>query len=91
VIANKATWSALPDSQKAAIKDCAAKAEAAGIEKSKAANAAALEALAKNNMKVLPPSEALAADLRKVGATMTEEWVAKAGEAGKAIIEAYKK
>ncbi|MFN0193505.1 MAG: TRAP transporter substrate-binding protein [Aestuariivirga sp.] len=91
VIANKSTWSALPDSQKAALKDCAAKAETAGVEKSKAANKAALDALAKNNMKVLPPSDSLAAELRKAGATMTDEWVAKAGDAGKAVVDAYKK
>jgi TRAP-type C4-dicarboxylate transport system substrate-binding protein len=91
VIANKAAWDALPDAQKAAFKDCAAKAEAKGIEMSKAANTAALEALAKNNMKVLAPSAAMAAELRKIGETMTNEWVAKAGEAGKAVVDAYKK
>ena len=35
-------------------------------------------------------SDALAAGLREIGATMTEEWVAGAGERGQAIIEEYR-
>jgi TRAP-type C4-dicarboxylate transport system substrate-binding protein len=90
VIANKAAWNALPDKTKAAIKDCAAKAEAAGLEKSKAANEAALKALADNGMKVAPPSEKLAGELHKIGETITAEWTAKAGDAGKTIIDRFK-
>jgi hypothetical protein len=41
-------------------------------------------------MKVEPPSEQLRADLEQIGATMTEEWLQQTGEAGKAIVDAYK-
>jgi TRAP-type C4-dicarboxylate transport system substrate-binding protein len=91
VIVNKGTFDALPDKNKKALKDCAGKAETAGLEKSKAANDAALTTLAKNGMRVLKPSEAMASELRKIGETMTAEWMAAAGEAGKAVIDAYKK
>jgi TRAP-type C4-dicarboxylate transport system substrate-binding protein len=91
VIANKAAWDGLSDATKTAIKDCAAKAEEAGLQKSKDANAAALKALAEHGMKVLAPSEGLAKELRKIGETMTAEWMTKAGAAGEAIIAKYKK
>jgi TRAP-type C4-dicarboxylate transport system substrate-binding protein len=91
VIVNKGIFDALPDKSKAAVKDCAAKAQVAGLQKSKDANTGALETLKKNGMQVITPSATLAADMQKFGATMTDEWVAKAGDAGKAIISAFKK
>ena len=54
-------------------------------------NEKALETLAKNGMKVLDPSEKLAADLRAFGATMADDWKVKAGEAGKIVLDAYAK
>jgi TRAP-type C4-dicarboxylate transport system substrate-binding protein len=91
VIVNKAIWDKLSDKNKAVFTDCASKAEAAGLQKSKDANSAALEALAKNGMRVVQPSDQLASDMAKIGETMTNEWVAKAGDAGKAVIEEFKK
>ena len=91
VIVNKAAWAALPDMTKKVFKDCAAKAETAGLQKSKDANAQALIALAQNGMQVLEPSEKLAGELRKIGETMVAEWLAKAGDAGKAVLDKFKK
>ncbi len=91
VIVNKTIWDNLSDKLKSAIKDCASKAEVAGLEKSKEANRKALVALRQNGMKVLPPSEKLAGELQKIGDTMTSEWVAKAGAAGTNIVDAFKK
>jgi TRAP-type C4-dicarboxylate transport system substrate-binding protein len=91
VIVNKGVWDGLPDKSKKALKDCAAEAETAGLRKSKDANETALAALAQNGMKVLPPSEQLAGELRKIGATMTAEWIAKAGPAGETVIGKFKK
>lgn len=91
VIANKGTVDALPDKAKAALKDCSAKAEANGLELSKAANDEALANLAKNGMVVNKPSDELAKQLREIGETMTNEWIAKAGDMGKAVIGAYRK
>ena len=47
--------------------------------------------LKKNGMNVAAPSAQLKADFQKIGATMTEEWLQKAGADGKAIIDAFKK
>jgi TRAP-type C4-dicarboxylate transport system substrate-binding protein len=91
VIVNKGTFDALSDKNKAAMKDCAAKAETAGLQKSKDANDAAIATLAKNGMRVLKPSDALAGELRKIGETMTNDWMTSAGDNGKAVVDAYKK
>jgi hypothetical protein len=42
-------------------------------------------------MKVQPPSERLASDMRKVGEQLTADWIKKAGASGQAVIDAYKK
>lgn len=91
VIANKAAVEGLTDKAKAALKDCSGKAEANGLELSQAANDSALANLAKNGMIVSKPSEALAKQLREIGETMTNEWVDKAGDMGKAVIAAFRK
>ena len=49
-----------------------------------------LKTLEENGMKVSPPSEQLASELEAFGKTMTDEWLANAGEDGKAVIDAYR-
>ncbi|MBL8765657.1 MAG: C4-dicarboxylate ABC transporter substrate-binding protein, partial [Phycisphaerae bacterium] len=41
--------------------------------------------------KIAAPSPALAAELKKVGVTMTAEWLEKAGPEGRAIVDAFLK
>jgi TRAP-type C4-dicarboxylate transport system substrate-binding protein len=91
VIVNKDIFAKLSDKNKAAILDCSTKAEASGLEKSKSANDGALATLSKNGMMVLSPSTELAASMAKIGETMSAEWVAKAGAAGKKVIDDFKK
>jgi TRAP-type C4-dicarboxylate transport system substrate-binding protein len=91
VIVNKGIWDGLSADKQKAISDCAATAEATGLEKSKAANDKAVTTLKNNNMKVLAPSAVLAEELNKIGATMAQEWAAKAGDAGAAILQAFRK
>ena len=91
VILNKGIWDGLSADKQKVITDCAATAEAAGIEKSKASNDKALATLKSNGMKVLPPSSKLADELAKIGATMSEEWAAKAGDSGSSVLKAYQK
>ena len=68
VIVNKDAWSALDDKTRASIMECAAKAETSGIAMSIESNESALKDLADHGMKVLDPSEKLAAEMRKFGA-----------------------
>jgi TRAP-type C4-dicarboxylate transport system substrate-binding protein len=91
VIMNKGVWDGLDDATRQTFRDCAAKAEAAGLEKSKAANVAAIEELKKNGMKILAPSPELGNELHKFGETMAGEWITNAGEDGKAVLEEFRK
>jgi len=45
--------------------------------------------LKEKGMTVSPPSAKLDAQLRKIGTTMTSEWLTEAGESGKTILNAY--
>jgi TRAP-type C4-dicarboxylate transport system substrate-binding protein len=91
VIVNKGVWAGLTKEKQDVLLDCSSKAEAAGLDKSKAADEEALGALKSNGMKVLQPSEKLASELAKIGEQVATEWVTKAGEAGTNIIARYKK
>ena len=90
VIANAAALDGLPDDQRAAVMEAAEAAEARGWEMSQAETADKIAALEAGGMVVSQPSEALAARLREVGETMTAEWLAKAGEDGRAVVDAYR-
>lgn len=91
VIVNKAVWDGLDEKTRTVFRDCAAKAESEGLEKSREANLAAIKELTRNGMKVSAPSAELIAELHKFGQTMADEWVARAGADGAAIMEAYRK
>jgi hypothetical protein len=39
----------------------------------------------------VPPTPQLKADMKKVGDTMLQEWLQKAGPEGQAVVDAYKK
>lgn len=90
VFVNKDAWTALDDAAKSAITTCGENAAADGLAKVKELSEGYLKTLEENGMKVSPPSEQLASELEAFGQTMTDEWLATAGEDGKAIIEAYR-
>ena len=69
----------------------AAAAEARGWATSEQKNDEYLKELAAKGMKIAAPSAALAAELKKVGATMTAEWIKQSGADGQAIVDAYHK
>ncbi len=91
VFANKAAFDALDKASQQALTKAAADAEARGWKTSEEKNKWYLEQLARNGMTVQPPSPTLKSDFRKIGATMTDEWLKTAGDDGKAIIQAYRK
>jgi len=90
VFVNTAALTALPEDQRAAVLAAAAAAETRGWEMSKAETTTQIAALKAAGMTIMQPSEALAARLSEVGATMVDEWLAKAGDAGAKIIAAYR-
>jgi TRAP-type C4-dicarboxylate transport system substrate-binding protein len=91
VFVNNDAFKKLDAATQKAVKDAAAAAEKRGWETAKAETESAKADLAKNGMKVQPPSAELKAGLEKVGATMIEEWVKKTGADGKTIVDNYKK
>lgn len=90
VFINKDAWAALDEATQAAIMTCGEQAAADGLAEVKELSGGYLETLAENGMEVSAPSEQLASELEAFGQTMTDEWLATAGEDSKAIIEAYR-
>ncbi|MBL0920445.1 MAG: TRAP transporter substrate-binding protein [Hydrogenophaga sp.] len=91
VMANKRAFDALDKATQDALMKAAADAEARGWAASEKVNTDTMAILKTNGMTIEPPSAALKADLQKVGATMLQEWLSKAGPEGQQIIDAYKK
>ena len=90
VFVNKDAWNDLDDATKAAMNDCAAAAKAEGLQRSKDYTQFTLDGLKEGGMTVAPASDTLVEELKVIGATLTEEWLAAAGDEGKAIVDAYK-
>jgi TRAP-type C4-dicarboxylate transport system substrate-binding protein len=91
VIVSQKAFDTLDKPAQDAVLKAAADAETRGWKTSEEKNKWYLEQLAKNGMKVETPSAALKADLRKVGETMSAEWVKTAGGDGQAVLDAYQK
>ncbi|WP_099828121.1 TRAP transporter substrate-binding protein [Oceaniglobus indicus] len=90
VMVNSDIWAETAEDAKAVISDCAEQAAANGLEASKNYTQLTLEGLREGGMTVAPPSETLKADLDAIGETMTAEWLEEAGEAGQAVVDAYR-
>ena len=48
-----------------------------------------LVTLREHGMSVQPPGEELARGVKEIGETMTKEWLAEAGKAGKDVLSTY--
>ena len=91
VIVNKRAFDALDKPTQDALLKAGADAEARGWAASEKVNVDTLNTLRANGMSVEPPSAALKSDMQKVGATMLQEWLSKAGPEGQQMLDAYKK
>ncbi len=90
IFVNKDAYEGLSESAQAALTDCGAEAAARGAAKSAELSGQYLKTLAENGMTVAEPSDQLRSDLEGFGTTMTDEWIAAAGDKGKAIVESYR-
>ncbi len=77
--------------RRTALLKAAAEAETRGWKVSQEKNGWYLDQLKQNGMTIMPPSEQLTADLRKVGNDMLAEWQRKAGADGRKVVDAYRK
>jgi TRAP-type C4-dicarboxylate transport system substrate-binding protein len=91
IIVNRAALGALDKATQDAILKAAADAESRGWKLSEEKNGWYVEQLKKNGMTIYPPGTQLKADMKKVGDTMTTDWLNKAGAEGKAIVDAFRK
>jgi TRAP-type C4-dicarboxylate transport system substrate-binding protein len=90
VVAQTRALEAMPAASRAALRDAAAAAEARGWELSAAARAEAPLRLAENGMELRQPTPPMVAELQRVSELMLEEWLARAGEPGRRLIDAYR-
>ncbi|MGO4910004.1 TRAP transporter substrate-binding protein [Pseudorhodobacter sp. W20_MBD10_FR17] len=90
VMVNKDAWNGLDSATQGILNGCASLAEYAGDWRSIQYNEFTVGELAKNGMTTGPASPELAAELAKIGETMTAEWLETAGDEGKKIVEAFK-
>jgi len=90
VFVNKSAFEGLDEATQQVLLDCGATAGAEGTRIAEELTAGYLEELRANGMTVAEPSDQLREELNGLGETMTEEWIAAAGDDGAAIIEAYR-
>jgi len=82
---------ALPAGLQQDIRAAAARAEVRGYELAGESQVNSERTLAQRGMQVIPPTAEFMAGLRRVSTQMTDEWVARAGDDGRALIEAYRR
>ncbi len=91
VIVNQRSFKRLPKEVQADLLEAAKSAEARGWEMAKTETVEKTKELAQNGITVAQPTPELMEALKKVGDTMTQEWITEAGESGKAVLAAYQK
>lgn len=90
VMVNEQTFESLPEATQKAILKAAEKAEQRGWKMSKHQSKKMKQTLREHGMKVLQPSSKLMSGLRKAGKKLTKQWLKETGQAGEAIMEAYR-
>jgi TRAP-type C4-dicarboxylate transport system substrate-binding protein len=83
-------FNALDATTREALLKAAAEAETRGWALSEEKNDWYLEQLRAHGMNVVAPSPEFEAELRKIGETMTEEWLRSVGADGAKVLEAYR-
>jgi TRAP-type transport system periplasmic protein len=91
VIVNEGAFRKLPTDVQKAMLDAARVAEDRGWKWSQSENDETPKVLAKNGIKLDPITPQFKAELRKVGETMLNDWLQKAGDDGKKVIAEYRK
>ncbi len=90
VVVNKEAWAGLDAPTQGVVLGAAAMAEQAGWAKARELADWYKEQLAANGMTVDGPSDTLKADFMSIGETMTNEWLERAGDTGKGVVDDYR-
>ncbi len=91
VFVNKRKFDKLDSDTQQVIMAAAANAEKKGWELGRKNGVDHTNILREKGMSVITPSETLQSELREIGKTMVNEWLAESGATGKAIIDNYNK
>lgn len=89
VMVNKGVWDGLDADTQTAIQGAADEAGAACTAKSEELSDWYFEQLAANGMQVVDAGPEFMAELKAIGEGMQADWLAKTGDAGQAILDAY--
>jgi TRAP-type transport system periplasmic protein len=90
IIVNQKAFDALDKPTQGALMKAAAEAELRGWKLSEEKNLWYIDQLKTKGMNILKPSEQLTADLRKTGNYLLAEWLRRAGDDGRKVIDAYR-
>lgn len=90
VVVNRDVFERLPDDVKTGLLEAAARAEERGWVMSQELDQSLTETLEKNGMTVDLPNEEFSASMQEIGRTMTENWLARVGQEGQDILDAYR-
>ncbi len=90
VFVNKDSWAGLDEATQNVVLACADMAAYAGFWRSVQYTDFTLNGLRAGGMSVAPAGDGLKGELQGFGETMTNEWLEKAGDQGKAIVDAFK-
>jgi TRAP-type C4-dicarboxylate transport system substrate-binding protein len=90
VVVNERAWQRLPEATRKSVLELAAAAEKRGWEQSKQREGAGNKTLTDNGIAFVEPDAGMKAAFVKIGDTMLNEWLKKAGGDGEALIKAYR-
>lgn len=91
VIVNQSAWDGLDDAARSALETAAADAEAACWPKAEELDGWYVEQFREHGMTVGALNETMLEEFRRVGADLKSDWLARAGDAGAAVLEAYER
>ncbi len=90
IMVNKKAFDALPEATRNVILAAAKRAEERGWQTSEEVTASLNKTMSEKGIEIVQPSDKLKADIAAVGHTMAEEWTAKTGENGVAVLKTYR-
>ena len=91
IVASKSAFDALDKASQDGLLKAAADAEKRGWALSEEKNGWYIDQLKSKGMSIEKPSPQFKGELQKVGETLLQDWLKKAGAEGKAVVEAFRK
>jgi TRAP-type C4-dicarboxylate transport system substrate-binding protein len=91
VVASKAAFSSLDKPAQEGLLKAAAAAETRGWALSEEKNGWYLEQLKSKGMSIEQPTPAFKSELQKLGETLLQDWLKRAGSEGKTVVDAFRK